>query len=104
VAGLALLGFRAASAQETLVSARDLAGGRLEFHKIPSAPPRTVAIWLPPGYEDSAQRYPVAYLLHGQGRNSNDFTNTGGADAPGNVARLVDEGRIELMILVMPNR
>lgn len=88
-----------ALAQETLLSAKDLAGGRLEIHKILSTPSRNVAIWLPPGYEESDQRYPVAFLLHGFGGSYEAFS-----DAPGSVARLMGDGRIEPVILVMPNR
>ncbi|MEW6753117.1 MAG: alpha/beta hydrolase-fold protein [Candidatus Latescibacterota bacterium] len=98
----ALLGLQVAAAQEALVSAEDRAGGRLEIHEISGTPSHTVAVWLPPGYAESGQRYPVAYLLHGAGGAFGNFTES--ANAPGSVARLVAEGRIEPMILVMPNR
>ncbi|MEW6755243.1 MAG: alpha/beta hydrolase-fold protein, partial [Candidatus Latescibacterota bacterium] len=102
--GTAALGFLPPrlGAQESLVSAEDRGGGRLEIHELAGTPAETISVWLPPGYQESARRYPVAYLLHGSGQNYTAFTDA--ANAPGSVVRLADEGRIEPMILAMPTR
>ena len=38
---------------------------------------RRLTIYLPPGYEDSIERYPVLYLLHGSGGDEDAWTDLG---------------------------
>lgn len=66
-------------------------------------------VYLPPGNESAAaQRYPVLYLLHGgfddyTGWNKGSFTETDGGRAAEIADRLIDDGIIEPLILVMPD-
>ncbi len=62
---------------------------------------RCMTIYTPPGYEQSKDKYPVFYLLHGSGGDEEAWITLGA------VARIMDnllaEGRIKPMIVVMPN-
>jgi enterochelin esterase-like enzyme len=68
-------------------------------------PVRKIAVYLPPGYEQSSERYPVLYLLHGVGDDFSTFT----ADTLKyhNIKDLMDEGirqgNLAPMIVVMPD-
>ena len=66
---------------------------------------RSVIVYLPPGYHESEKRYPTVYLLHGY-----DDTNTiwrdgffQGFSVQTVMDRLIEEGKIQEMILVMPD-
>lgn len=62
---------------------------------------RRLSIYTPPCYGKGKQRYPVLYLLHGSGGDENAWLELG------HTARIMDnliaEGKIEPMIVVMPN-
>jgi len=61
-----------------------------------------VDIVLPPGYASHpGRRYPVLYLLHGAPGEPSNFLNVG--DVASEEATLVAEGKIQPLILVMPN-
>lgn len=65
--------------------------------------PRDVAIWTPPGYEDSNERYPVLYMHDGQNLFVPSMSFTGvdwGVDE--SIVRLVEAGEIPPMIVVGP--
>jgi enterochelin esterase family protein len=57
-------------------------------------------IYLPPGYEKGAARYPVLYLLHGQGDLPDSWTNAGRANLI--LDNLIAARRAQPMIVVMP--
>lgn len=57
-------------------------------------------LYLPPGYEKTSARYPVLYLLHGQGDLPDSWTNAGRANLI--LDNLIAEGRAKQMIVVMP--
>jgi pimeloyl-ACP methyl ester carboxylesterase len=61
-------------------------------------PTRAIAIYLPPGYDESTKRYPVIYFLHGF---------TGDERMMGYTSRLLDyaiaTSRIRPFIMVIPN-
>ena len=64
-------------------------------------PTRNVEIWLPPGYDSSATRYPVLYMSDGQNLFDPRIANTGvdwGVDEA--VMRLVRRGAIRPVIVV----
>jgi len=64
-------------------------------------PTRHVEIWLPPGYEESAQRYPVIYMHDGQNLFDPRIANTGtdwGVDEA--IMRGVEAGTSEPAIVV----
>ena len=62
---------------------------------------RRMTIYTPAGYEADYRNYPVLYLLHGMGGDEEAWVATG------RVAEIMDnliaEGRVEPMIVVMPN-
>jgi S-formylglutathione hydrolase FrmB len=59
------------------------------------------AVYLPTGYETSNLRYPVLYLLHGNGGNLNDWSSLGRVQAT--MDALTASGDIPLAIVVMPD-
>jgi len=62
---------------------------------------RRITIYTPPGYEDSKEKYPVLYLLHGMGGDEEAWI------ALGRTAQILDnliaQGKAKAMIVVMPN-
>lgn len=62
---------------------------------------RRLSVYTPAGYEKGNKRYPVLYLLHGSGGDENAWVELG------RTVRIMDnliaEGKIEPMIVVMPN-
>ena len=62
---------------------------------------RRMMIYLPPGYEESRQKYPVFYLLHGTGGDETVWLEQGHAAQV--FDNLIANGQAEPMIVVMPN-
>ena len=62
---------------------------------------RRITIYTPPGYENSKEKYPVLYLLHGAGGDEEAWMELGRASQI--MDNLVAEGSIKPMIVVMPN-
>ena len=62
---------------------------------------RRMMIYLPPGYEQSHQRYPVFYLLHGSGGDETVWLEQGRAAQV--LDNLIASGAATPMIVVMPN-
>jgi enterochelin esterase-like enzyme len=58
-------------------------------------------VYLPPGYGDSAQRYPVFYLLHGSPGRPQVYLGIAGM--PVRMDNLISQHRMRPMILVMPD-
>ena len=62
---------------------------------------RRLSVYTPPCYENGKKRYPVLYLLHGSGGDETAWLELG------HTARIMDnliaQGKIEPMIVVMPN-
>ncbi len=62
---------------------------------------RRMHVWTPAGYEKSAESLPVLYLIHGGGDNDASWPGVGCA---GNILdNLLAEGKMQPMIVVMPN-
>lgn len=62
--------------------------------------PLDYRVYLPPCYEEqTGQRYPVLYLVHGQSYNDDQWDRLGADEAAG---RLIAAGEIAPLILVMP--
>jgi len=92
-------------------------GGKADLYKVNDVPHGTVArrwyesptlkttrritIYTPPGYESSAEKYPVFYLLHGAGGDEEAWI------ALGRTAQILDnliaQGKAKPMIVVMTN-
>ena len=62
---------------------------------------RRMMVYLPPGYEQGRQRYPVFYLLHGTGGDETVWLEQGHAAQV--LDNLIASGKAEPMIVVMPN-
>ena len=62
---------------------------------------RRMMIYLPSGYNESRQKYPVLYLLHGTGGDETVWLEQGHAAQI--LDNLIAEGKAEPMIVVMPN-
>ena len=62
---------------------------------------RRMTVYLPPGYEDSDQKYPVLYLLHGAGGDEDAWSDLGRATQI--MDNLIASGKAKPMIVVMPN-
>jgi enterochelin esterase-like enzyme len=61
---------------------------------------RMFYVYTPPGYETAKQKYPVLYLLHGNGQIEASWTWTGRANVI--LDNLLADGKIKPMIVVMP--
>lgn len=83
---------------------RDVPHGRLSqewYHSETYGCDRRMSIYTPPCYGKGKTRYPVLYLLHGSGGDENAWVELG------HTVRILDnmiaEGKVEPMIVVMPN-
>lgn len=68
-------------------------------------PQRSVPVYLPPGYTNDGDRYPVVYLLTGFTGRGTFMLNDAAFDEPiqERMDRLIAGGQIQPMILVMPD-
>ena len=62
---------------------------------------RRMYVYTPPGYEDSKEKYPVLYLLHGGGGDEDAWTSLGRANYI--LDNLIAAGKARPMIVVMTN-
>jgi enterochelin esterase-like enzyme len=62
---------------------------------------RRMYVYTPAGYEDSQQKYPVFYLLHGGGGDEDAWSTLGRACQI--LDNLIAQGKAKPMIIVMPN-
>ena len=73
----------------------------VEFYDSPQLnTERMVYVYTPPAYETGKQKYPVLYLLHGNGQIEASWTWTGRANVI--LDNLLAAGKIKPMIVVMP--
>ena len=94
-----------------------ISGGRADLYKVNDVPHGTVArrwydsptlgitrritIYTPAGYEQSQEKYPVLYLLHGAGGDEEAWISLGRATQI--LDNLIAQGKVKPMIVVMPN-
>jgi enterochelin esterase-like enzyme len=57
-------------------------------------------IFLPPGYAESSQHYPVLYMLHGVAGDATEWQSIGLLEA---ADRMIQDGEIQPMLIVLPN-
>ena len=62
---------------------------------------RRITIYTPPGYEESKDKYPVLYLLHGMGGDEEAWIALGRTSQI--LDNLIAQGKAKPMIVVMPN-
>jgi enterochelin esterase family protein len=94
-----------------------IGGGRADLYKVNDVPHGTVArrwydspglemdrritIYTPPGYENSSEKYPVLYLLHGAGGDEEAWISLGRTAQI--LDNLIAQGKAKPMIVAMPN-
>ncbi len=81
----------------------NIAKGKLKYIKYKSTTvgtTRRALVYTPPGYTKN-KKYPVLYLLHGIGGDENEWLNGGTPQVI--LDNLYSQGKIEPMIVVMPN-
>ncbi|MBQ6079530.1 MAG: esterase [Muribaculaceae bacterium] len=86
------------------MAVHDVPHGKVEavWYDSPTlAAKRRMMVYLPAGYDDSRQRYPVFYLLHGTGGDETVRLEQGRAAQV--FDNLIASGNAEPMIVVMPN-
>lgn len=71
------------------------------YYSEPLKAQRRLHVWTPSGYEKSDKSLPVLYLIHGGGDTDNSWPGVGRAGFI--LDNLLQEGKIEPMIVVMPN-
>lgn len=77
----------------------------LEGNRLGDSPDRNVLVYLPPSYDDSlSQRYPVIYILHGNGGHNTNWINGDyqGMNIKSSMDQLISAKEIKEMIIVMP--
>ncbi len=81
----------------------DVPRGEIHHHFYKStvaADERDYYVYTPPGYQASAQQYPVLYLLHGFSDDASAWTSVGRTNVI--FDNLIAESKIKAMIVVMP--
>ncbi|MEJ2667537.1 MAG: alpha/beta hydrolase-fold protein [Deinococcales bacterium] len=103
---------RSQSATQGVVQTVTVHGASLEGNLLGITADRPVSVYLPPGYNDTTTRYPVVVMLHALGGSGVFFVGSYGFfGGPGQpdfnlrvlADRLITEGTIQPMILVMPD-
>ncbi|MBS1828085.1 MAG: esterase [Acidobacteria bacterium] len=90
-------------AEKAVMEARPVPHGTVHVNFYDSAnlnTQRMVYVYTPPGYETGRQKYPVLYLLHGNGQIEASWTWTGRANVI--LDNLLADGKIKPMVVVMP--
>lgn len=60
----------------------------------------SMQVYLPDGYDESASRYPVIYMLHGAGSDEMSWVDRGGIKVTADA--LIERGQLRPSIIVMP--
>lgn len=89
-------GVEAGRVLDLTIDSPSLRGNLLETPSI-----RNVSVYLPPGYDTSARRYPVLYLLHGIFDSNRTWIRY--HEIPALLDRLIARGTIPPLIAVMPD-
>ena len=74
---------------------------RVWYHSTAFNRDQRMVVYTPPGYELSQEKYPVLYLLHGSSQNEELWPGLGRAAQI--MDNLIVKGKVEPMIVVMPN-
>ena len=74
---------------------------RLEYQSKSIDKAREALVYLPPGYDDGTDRYPVLYLLHGAGGDENVWPDRMRANVI--LDNLIADGELGPLVVVMPH-
>jgi enterochelin esterase-like enzyme len=91
------------AATPSYLEMRDVAHGEVQTFNYDSDSldrEREAVVYLPAGYEDSSERYPVLYLLHGAGGDERTWADRQQAHVI--LDNLIADGRLEPLVVVMP--
>lgn len=95
--------FAQQAATPSYLETRDVPHGdvqTLAYHSESLDREREAVVYLPPGYEDGAERYPVLYLLHGAGGDERTWVDRQQAHVI--LDNLIADGRLDPLVVVMP--
>ncbi len=70
------------------------------YESIPMGVTRWLWIYMPPNYDQSSAKYPVLYLLHGNGESQNGWVMNGRANII--MDNLIADKKAQPMVVVMP--
>jgi len=93
----------AQSTEPAYLLVRDVPHGKVETVAYKSkalGADRKMVVYTPPGYDTSATRYPVLYLLHGAGSIETAWTERGKAHVI--LENLMADGKMKPLVVVMP--
>ena len=99
---LALPVFAADAAPRSVIETKYLESSVLQDNRIGLNPVRRIKVYLPPGYAQGQQRYPVIYLLHSLNWDNERMFAPGTAAQP-TFDRAIANGVIRPFILVAPD-
>lgn len=91
------------AATPSYLEMRDVAHGEVQTYSYMSESidrERDVVVYLPPGYDESGESYPVLYLLHGAGGDERTWIDRQQANVI--LDNLIADGKVEPFIVVMP--
>ncbi|MCX6070603.1 MAG: alpha/beta hydrolase-fold protein [Chloroflexi bacterium] len=90
---------------ESRIVADEFESNALTGNRLGDPAIRTTWIYLPPGYDDSTERYPAVYLLAGYTGTGRTFLNQRPweEDIQQRMDRLIEAGQCRPMVLVMPD-
>src|SRR5690606_30484527 len=91
------------AATPSYLEMRDVAHGEVQTFSYMSESidrERDVVVYLPPGYDESGESYPVLYLLHGAGGDERTWIDRQQANVI--LDNLIADGKVEPFIVVMP--
>lgn len=95
---------RAQDAAPAWLETRDVPRGQVQplaYQSESLSKERQAVVYLPPGYDESAEGYPVLYLLHGAGGDENSWIESGRANVI--LDNLIADGALEPLVVVMPH-
>lgn len=88
-----------------VLETREVQSPALENNPLGDPARRRLTVYLPPGYAEGSQRYPVVYFLHAFGNGAGSWTNASGfsPSVPDRLDALIEQGAIPPVIGVFPD-
>lgn len=88
-----------------VLETRELRSNALENNPLGDPASRRVTVYLPPGYAEGDQRYPVVYFLHAFGNSGGSWTNASpfAPSVPERLDALISSGAVPPAIGVFPD-
>jgi enterochelin esterase-like enzyme len=96
-----MISLPAGGAQQGKVIYDSIQSPSLEGNLLKNSSTKPMAIYLPPGYDEDNERYPVAYFLHGYTANHNMWVDKNSIHKRMDI--LLEQEKVQKIIIVMPN-